>query len=528
MAGPVFPDAWGVEMQLEGAVLCQEDGTELTQEDGSRLVMDGFGFVDITADVIVPSLTWSKGKLDTRQTGRVAGIGALQFELNNSVSNAAGLAGYYSEGHANCRPGFARNRGIRFYLEYGGVRVYKWQGYVSRIKPVPGIFGQRRTTVEAQSMMIVYHGAQRQSLQELQVEVRSDQVYEQLTRGLERRPPSWEWSTNPRVLSFAFAAALAQKPTAASELNKVASSTWDLVLEQGNAQHGGRVRSYTYADFLRQQTVQAELADGVQGLETEEDEPMYSRVAVLIHPRKAEDDQTILWQLDKPEYLREGITVEKVVSYRDAAGGAAAALEIATDPEPGVDYYFDSKEVNLAGALSNFLEVQVEAGATQTVLRFTPQRNGHLNNYFLRGKLVRAYNDVTLPEDISAQPGADAELRVDLPYQGNAVFGGSLAKVLRDDVVSDRRGYRVSFNANRNALHMQAALLEPGAVVRVSEWQTGVSNWLGIIVGEQGDLGARGLVNVTWTLLPLPPQDVLLIGVPDRCEIDGTHVVRGV
>ncbi|MBX3005943.1 MAG: hypothetical protein KF821_08995 [Anaerolineales bacterium] len=527
MAGPVFP-RWGVEMQLAGAVLCQEDGTELCQEDGSRLVMDGFGYVDITADVVVPSLTWSKGKLDTRQTGRVAGIGTLQLELNNSVSNSAGLAGCYSPGHANCRPGFARKRAIRWYLEYGGVRVYKWQGYVSNLKPVPGVYGQRHTLVEAQSTMILYHGAQRQSLQELQIEVRSDQVYEQLTRGLERRPPSWRWSVNPRPLNFVFAAALSQKPTAASELNKVAASAWDLVLEQGNAQHGGSVRSVAYADLLRQQTVQADLAEGLRDLQPDEEEPLYSRVSVTIHPRKAEEDETILWQLDQAEYMRAGITVEKIVSYSDGRGGAVAALDIDRDPEPGVDYYFDRVEADLAGALSGSLLVEIEAGATQSVLRFTPRHNGYLNNYFLRGKLVRAFNEVTLPEDISPQPGEDAELRVDLPYQSNAVFGASLAKVLRDDAVGENGGYRVSFSANRNDTHMQAALLEPGAVVTVSEWQTGVDNWLGIIVGEQGELSGRDQVSVTWTLLPLPPQDALLIGVPGRCEIDGTHVVRGV
>ncbi|UYN89884.1 MAG: hypothetical protein KIT08_01275 [Anaerolineales bacterium] len=531
MSGPAFLDSFGVEIQLGGAVLCQEDGTPLTQEDGSPLIMDGYGFVDVTPDVL-GEISWNKGKLDPRTDSRVAGIGDLKIELNNSAFNSAGLPGYYSPGHANCREGFLERRGIRLYIEYDGVRLYKWQGFISLIKPVPGIHGPRRTYVECQSMMIVYHESPRQGLEEIQMDVRSDEMYEEITMSLDERPPSWAWSPNRQPISFVFAGATSKKSPASAEINKVALSAWDLILEVGNSQHGGRIISKTYADLLREYTVDATLDNEMTALDAgrAREEQKDSAVVVIV-PREVGETPEVLWQLDKAEYIRPGETHPITMRYRDPNGGASiAGVDVEIDPQPGVDYYFDSIERSLAGSMNSFLQVEVVRGATQAEVFFTntSTRGGYLNNYWLWGKAVRSFSEIELIEFVE-NAKRDAELRVTLAYQPLAVFGTALAQVLRDEMASNAPMVRtVAFNANRSETHMEYAMLEPSAVAEISESQTGVGNWLGMIVGESGRIYGGGLLDITWTMLMLPPQDTLLIGVTGRCEIDGSHVMRGV
>lgn len=531
MSGPAFLDDFGIEMQLAGAVLCQEDGTPLTQEDGSPLIMDGFGFVDITPDVLDP-ITWSKGKLDPRTDSRVAGIGDMTLELNNSSFNSAGLAGYYSPGHVNAREGFLEGRGIRYWIKYNDQKLYKWQGFVSLITPVPGEHGPRRTVVECQSTMILYHESPKQGLNELQIDVRTDEVYEEITRSLRQRPPSWAWSPNSQPLSFVFAGATRRKSPAASELNKVVLSAWDLFLEVGNSQHGGRMISITYADLLREHPVQAILDNEMTELDAgrARDEQRDSVVVVLV-PREVGETPEVLWQLDQPEYIRPGETLPPLtISLRDPEGGASiAGYQIEMNPQPNVDFYFDSNKGHLKGGMSRLLQVEVIPGATKVdILRTnTSTHGGWLNNYWLKGLAVRSFNEVELTERV-AKAERESELRVTLAYQPRVIFGQALAQVLRDEMASNTPMVRtVGFNANRNAEHMAAAMLEPGAVVEISESQIGVDNWLGMIVGESG-LYRAGVLDITWTMLVLPPQDTLLIGVTGRCEIDGSNVVRGV
>ena len=62
-------------------------------------------YTDVSADVL-SDLTATYGISGGGPTDRVASTGSMQFQLNNSASNSAGLVGYYSLGHANARSGF--------------------------------------------------------------------------------------------------------------------------------------------------------------------------------------------------------------------------------------------------------------------------------------------------------------------------------------------------------------------------------------------------------------------------------------
>ena len=91
---------WSVEMQLAGTA---------------------GAWTDVSADVLQSDKPrFESGIRDNGATDRVASTGRLTFTLDNSNLNSAGLAGYYSPGHANARSGFSTGIPVRFKVTYDG------------------------------------------------------------------------------------------------------------------------------------------------------------------------------------------------------------------------------------------------------------------------------------------------------------------------------------------------------------------------------------------------------------------------
>ena len=76
-------------------------------------------WTDVSADVIL-SRTASYGIQGGGPNDRTAPTGTFKATLNNSDSNSAGLSGYYSPGHVNCRTGFDMNVPIRWRIPTSG------------------------------------------------------------------------------------------------------------------------------------------------------------------------------------------------------------------------------------------------------------------------------------------------------------------------------------------------------------------------------------------------------------------------
>jgi hypothetical protein len=75
--------------------------------------------------------------------------------LDNSANNSAGLVGYYSPGHANCRSGFSAGITVRFSVIYGDVTYPKFYGRIpaTGIQIIPGENKERQTMVEVRDFM---------------------------------------------------------------------------------------------------------------------------------------------------------------------------------------------------------------------------------------------------------------------------------------------------------------------------------------------------------------------------------------
>ena len=99
------------EMYLTNT-LVDEAGYTLVDETGAELTADGW--VDVTSDVLITSRpTWTRGNSGHTIFDRVANIGSLSFELDNSEYNSNTTLGYYSPEHNNVVSRFGLDTAVR-------------------------------------------------------------------------------------------------------------------------------------------------------------------------------------------------------------------------------------------------------------------------------------------------------------------------------------------------------------------------------------------------------------------------------
>jgi hypothetical protein len=113
-------------------------------------------WTDVTDDVIrATPITCTYGIQDSSPLARVASTGTFNFSLDNSELNSAGLVGYYSPGHTNCRSGFAAGITVRFSIIFGEVIYPKFYGRIpaTGINIIPGSNKERQTLVEVRDFM---------------------------------------------------------------------------------------------------------------------------------------------------------------------------------------------------------------------------------------------------------------------------------------------------------------------------------------------------------------------------------------
>ncbi|MFA5153691.1 MAG: hypothetical protein WC554_14115 [Clostridia bacterium] len=131
----IYPDSIKLEMQFAGTA---------------------GAWTDVTDDVIrATPITCTYGIQDSSPLARVASTGTFNFSLDNSELNSAGLVGYYSPGHTNCRSGFAAGITVRFSVIYGGISYPKFYGRIpaTGIQIIPGANKERKTLVEVRDFI---------------------------------------------------------------------------------------------------------------------------------------------------------------------------------------------------------------------------------------------------------------------------------------------------------------------------------------------------------------------------------------
>lgn len=437
-------------------------------------------WTDVTADVggaEGEGISGGWGIGGNGPTDRLADLGILTFTLNNSTTNSAHLAGYYSPAHANCRAGFQHGVLCRRTCTYLGTGYPRFYGKVFNIDPAPGSLKSRRTQVIVHDLMddLIETDLRNVTLQVNQTEA---QLIATIVAALPAaaQPVSSSLDSGLDTSPFAFDT-LGPGQKAIAPLADIAISAVgyiymkpDGVLRYENRQARQlKTSSFTLANDMIDLVVPTSL------------EGVYNHIRATFHPRIVDAAATtVLWsQTGTPPSIGPAQTIEIWGDYYKATepsvliGGTAQVTPAAT-----TDY--------LANTLADGTGTNKTANITVVATFFASTvkfviTNNDAGTVFLtklqaRGKGLYDLSPVTV-ESTSTQFYGDRVINIDLPYQTNFNVTQDLADYIRSQYETlGTQAQSVTFNANRSGAFMLAAMTaQIGDRITISEAQTGLT-----------------------------------------------------
>ena len=527
---------------------------------------------DITADVKKdPAPEWNMGIMGNGPTSRVGDSEYLNFTLDNSQGNSAGLIGYYTPGHANCRTGWTTGLNVRLSFVFEGETFYKYYGKIapSGIDIEPGIYGTRTVAVTCHGFMA--QAAEHDfSLPTLQTNVTIDQAVTSLLTNMPIQPLETEFATGVFTFPTVFDTVRANT-RAGAELYKLAMSEFSyiytkgdktggqtlvvenrntrttadiLVIPQSEADSGFLLKANSATDYIlkagsatdkiilsltENATFENLALDG--GMDVSYGKNLTNRVPARTYPRKVDAAATtVLFLTQERIELAAGETKTGIKGlYRDPAAGAdyVSGKEMVT-PVSGTDYIMGSTPTN--ADLNANLTVVATYGTEGVEYEIT--NTGGTDGYVYlqaRGKGIYIYDVVErIAEDEDSQNiHGVRSLVIEMKYQNDPALGEDYSNfVLVREKDPQLTIERYEMLANKNDDAMLAFLYgEPGGMVPVSESLTAV-NGNYFIMGYSARIEAGKYVFWSPVLKSVGQDTSWLLGTAGRTEL-GTTTILG-
>ncbi len=497
-------------------------------------------WIDISADVVGEHEIRS-GFSGTGFGDRVAADGYLKFELNNSSSNSAGAAGYYSPGHANHWDDFRAGRKIRVTYIYDGIDFCKFKGKIAfdGIKPDTGQYGTRRTTVTCRDLMFEI-SSRRLSNIELKRNVTLTEIVGAILENIGVVPEETDYGVGQNAFEVAFDQQN-YNTSAAQEILKAAISEFGYVFktakrgspevlailgshDKGNLDilmipadggrlllnTGGRLLLNSGGALILSKTEPAEFDDFMNHAEYSDSANLVNKLSFTVYPRKMGTDIIDLHELTSPMELAAGETKTFTARYKDPDNESSqvAGYDI-VDPEANTDYQMNEKRDGDGADRTSDLSVSAEIGATE--VEWTVTNNNAAASYVtklnLRGRGIFTYRSqtITVEDSESQEDYSIQEDNYTLSYMSSLNVAKSVAgRMLGRFKDPTPQLSRVSFMANQSPKAMYAFMFgEIGSRIRVSETQTGIKDKDYLIASYNIASRDMKFINVTWTLLSL-------------------------
>lgn len=490
-------------------------------------------WVDVSEDV-VGGIRAEWGIHGDSPQDRVADPGQLTFELDNSATNLAESAGYYSPGPTAFPVApVAIGSAVRLYLDsdlFGS--VLKWEGTITDLVAKPGARG-RTVAVTCADWM---DEAARAKITGLAVatDVQSDEAFETIADLVARQPPSGTLvNAGSDIYPFAFDSSRDESTRALGEFQKIAlSELGQVYVSAGQLVFEGRQRragagTIRFAMDEDEQIVGMTLSHGRDDIA--------NRVQVTIHPRRVDKTVVVLFTLGSSLQVIRGTSVELTCQYRDpdqAAQRVGGTAMVA--PVSGTDYSFSENEDGSGSDLTAQLTVTAEFGGNAAVV--TVSNAGPYDGYIpaeglqLRGKGLYDFSPVIA--DVKDQDSIDtygeaAAPAYDMPYQVSPSNALDVAAFLLGRLSVPRtRVKSVSYIANwSRAVLEQALFLSISDRVSITAPSVLKDAEPYFVNGISLDIHHSGLCRVTYDLEPADTTQFWQLDVDGRTELDVTTVL---
>jgi hypothetical protein len=502
-------------------------------------------WTDISSDVLA-DLSCTYGISGGGANDRVASTGSFTFQLNNSTSNSAGLLGYYSIGHPNCRSGFQLGAIVRLGLTYDGTTYYKFLGAVDSVTPDAGLYRSRRVSVtaldaiDAFAKFTLWGLAARQNWTSSElVQLLLDDVtntYWTLGTGLlgistRLARTAGVGSLNASALvrdrliangQDTYALALDntddRSSTTLSELARISASELGYAYMRGDTTGGGTFVWESRATRAALTTPSYVCTDTMTGLGTGRSrDQITNHVQVGITSREVGVTPEILYRLESVPSLQASQTVTFLGPYRDPNQSTAkiAGLDM-IEPVASTDYAMNTAADGSGTDVTAQHTVTTYAGANGVRFDITNHSGGvsYVTLLQSRGTAIRFTPIVAEAEDIDSQNiYGDHLLSAPMPYQNDAGRGaGAAAYLLNLYKSSAVQAQELRLAGYDDTTITQVVAREVGDRVDVAETVSGV-NAAFVIHQVSLDIRAGGrAVAASWTLAPLDTASVWLLG----------------
>jgi len=479
-------------------------------------LFDGVNWVNFTDDV-VSDINCEYGIPGTGMLDRVATPGVLSFSLNNTESNSAGLVGFYSPNHPNCRAGFTIGLQVRLTLVFDTMAVQKWTGRIPKdcIKVGTGIYGQRFTGVTVKDWMEQAANAEIQGIAFAENKTMAQGVPLVLAE-IDIQPPGTpEYFICQDEFNTLFDM-VRSNTTAMAEFAKMAFSELGYIyLDRNGLKIEGRFtrndEKKSYA-FIPKHTLESNYLGTEDGnyLTTEDGRPLvlnqkhtaeflnsqralepsfgkyiYNRVKFTAYPRRVDAAATaVLFNLEKPIKIGASETVVLQGKYKDPNNAASqvSGIDMVTPLVGGTHYGMfvneDGSGTDLTANLS--ITPTFGTGGFRYVIENTVATEGWITMLTAVGKGVYVYNAVDyLVEDAASILKNDLQpLTVDMKCQDDPIVANAFAELTLEKYADPFTAIEdASYVANRSYLLAAAFLyVEPGMRVKQQETVAGILN----------------------------------------------------
>jgi hypothetical protein len=483
-------------------------------------------------DDLIRPIDFDYGISGKSPSDRVADTGTLHGALNNSANNSQKKVGLYSPGHANARSGFKLGTPVRAWFAYDPLvpTYYKWNGRISEIAPIPGLYGEQRTIFQAVDWMDEAARATVKGL-DVQTNKRSDELITTLLNSMVKQPITRQIGFGMETYPFAFDTARDEGLAALGEIQKICNSELGFFYPKGDSVNDGLV---VFEDRRARGTNLTSVATftSVNALDPKRSrDNIFNRVLVKMHPRRQDASLTVIYtQQDKP-FIPRGTSYTIKALYKDNSqdsqriGAQASSVQI--PPTATTDYLFntaqDGSGTNITSQLS-FTGTVAYGNAADIVVTNNGPQDGYLNLNQLRGigiydngEVIFEAADATSQADVG-----DQSLPFEMPYQAQTEIARQAAYyLLNTNKTEDTIPEQCGFICGDATFTEQAIVREISDRITIQDEVTGVSadffiNRVQITVDEEY------VMHCTWTLAPASRDVYWILDSATQSQLDQT------
>lgn len=327
-------------------------------------------WTNVTTDVIFDSVQVSGGMRSNKPLDRLAYPGSMTFSLKNSTKK-------YSPDHASALSGWKKGVPVKLVLTFGGREYVKFYGTVDKIDIDPGIYKNRRAYVHAVTWLdhAIKYPLDNPAVQE---DKRADEAITTIIDSMPIAPLATDLGTGVNTFPTVFNNATI-KTRAYSEFNKLALSEMGYIYEKADGtfvfepndarpvntpvksvidilENPGFLLNETGGYHLKEDggkiiledfdVAEASIDNTMVDMDVSYGDNLINRVTTSAHPAKINTFTSLVYELEKPQFVESGKTLVFNVEFTEPnSKRLVAVLAPETEGYSQTLLHFDEEDI---------------------------------------------------------------------------------------------------------------------------------------------------------------------------------------